>query len=87
MQSGPYRQDQPSRDGGDDRPTDAQLEGATADGSPTPNPGIEDATNGGDLLEIELNAERLNLAEHPQDKVAILRETAATKVTCVTTTI
>lgn len=58
MQSGPYRQDQPSRDGGDDRPTDAQLEGATADGSPTPNPGIEDATNGGDLLEIELNAER-----------------------------
>ena len=58
MQSGPYRQDQPSRDGGADRPTDAQLEGATADGSPTPNAGIEDATNGGDLLEIELNAER-----------------------------
>lgn len=58
MQSGPYRQDQPSRDGGDDRPTDAQLEGATADGSPTPNAGIEDAMSGGDLLEIELNAER-----------------------------
>jgi molecular chaperone GrpE len=58
MQSGPYRQDQPSRDGGDDRPTDAQLEGATADGAPTPNAGIEDATSGGDLLEIELNAER-----------------------------
>jgi molecular chaperone GrpE len=58
MQSGTYRQDQPSRDGGDDHPTDAQLEGATADGSPTPNAGIDDATSGGDLLEIELHAER-----------------------------
>jgi molecular chaperone GrpE len=58
MQSETYRQDQPSRDGGDDHPTDAQLEGATADGAPTPNAGIADATTGGDLLEIELNAER-----------------------------
>lgn len=58
MQSGNNRQDQPSRDGGDDHPTDAQLEGATADGSPTPNSGIEDGLLGGDLLEIELNAER-----------------------------
>jgi molecular chaperone GrpE len=58
MQSGNYRQDQPSRDGGEDNPTDAQLEGATADGSPTPNAGIEDAASGGDLLELELNAER-----------------------------
>lgn len=58
MQSGPFRQDQPSRDGGADNPTDAQLEGATADGSPSPNAGIDDAMSGGDLLEIELNSER-----------------------------
>ena len=58
MPSETYRQDQPSRDGGDDHPTDAQLEGATADGSPTPNAGVEDATPGGEMLEIELNAER-----------------------------
>lgn len=58
MPSETYRQDQPSRDGGEDHPTDAQLEGATADGAPTPNAGVEDATPGGDMLEIELNAER-----------------------------
>jgi molecular chaperone GrpE len=58
MPSETYRQDQPSRDGGEDHPTDAQLEGATADGAPTPNAVVEDATPGGDLLEIELNAER-----------------------------
>jgi molecular chaperone GrpE len=30
-----HPQDQPSRDGGVDHPTDAQLDGATADGAPT----------------------------------------------------
>jgi molecular chaperone GrpE len=45
------RQDQPSRDGGEDYPTDAQLEGATADGAPTP-------FETGDVVENELAAER-----------------------------
>lgn len=58
MPSNPFGQDQPSRDGGEDNPTDAQLEGATADGAPTPNAGIADGTDGGDLLEAELGAER-----------------------------
>lgn len=58
MQSESYRQDQPSRDGGVDNPTDAQLEGATADGAPTPNAGEADAMPGGDLLEAELATER-----------------------------
>jgi molecular chaperone GrpE len=42
--------DQPSRDGGADYPTAAQLDGATADGSPTPP--------GGGGAEAELAAER-----------------------------
>ena len=58
MPSNPFRQDQPSRDGGEDNPTDAQLEGATADGAPGDNAGIADGMNGGDLLEAELAAER-----------------------------
>ncbi len=41
--------DQPSRDGGEDHPTAAQLDGATADGAPTP------AESGGDA---DLAAER-----------------------------
>jgi molecular chaperone GrpE len=36
-------QDQPSRDGGVDHPTFAQLDGATADGAPTPPEGGGDA--------------------------------------------
>jgi molecular chaperone GrpE len=58
MQRETDRRDQPSRDGGEVNPTDAQLEGATADGAPTPNAGEADATPGGDLLEAELGAER-----------------------------
>lgn len=58
MSADPNQRDQPSRDGGENYPTDAQLEGATADGAPTPNAGEFDATPGGDLLEIELNAEK-----------------------------
>jgi molecular chaperone GrpE len=46
-------QDQPPRDGGVLDPTDAQLEGATADGAPLP----EDADNG-DGAGAELAAER-----------------------------
>jgi molecular chaperone GrpE len=46
-----HPQDQPSRDGGVDHPTAAQLDGATADGAPTP-PGM------GDPTENELAAER-----------------------------
>lgn len=42
--------DQPSRDGGADYPTAAQLDGATADGSPTPADGSG--------VEAELAAER-----------------------------
>ena len=58
MSADSTQRDQPSRDGGENNPTDAQLEGATADGAPTPNAGEFDATPGGDLLEIELNAEK-----------------------------
>jgi molecular chaperone GrpE len=46
-----HPQDQPSRDGGVDHPTAAQLDGATADGAPTP------AETGG-VVEAELAAER-----------------------------
>ena len=49
-------QDQPSRDGGVDRPTDEQLEGATADGAPTPAD-VRDAAMGDDGA-VELAAER-----------------------------
>jgi molecular chaperone GrpE len=49
-------QDQPSRDGGVDHPTAEQLEGATADGSPTP-PNARDAAMGDDA-DFELAAER-----------------------------
>jgi molecular chaperone GrpE len=49
-------QDQPSRDGGEDYPTDEQLEGATADGAPTP-PNARDAAMGDDGA-AELAAER-----------------------------
>jgi molecular chaperone GrpE len=55
-------QDQPSRDGGVIDPTDAQLEGATADGSPTPSDAetLDFAHGGGDVsaVEAELAAER-----------------------------
>jgi molecular chaperone GrpE len=46
-----HPQDQPSRDGGVDHPTAAQLDGATADGAPTP-------AETGDPIETELAAER-----------------------------
>lgn len=46
----PQFQDQPSRDGGVDHPTSAQLDGATADGAPTPD--------AGDAADSELAAER-----------------------------
>ena len=56
------QQDQPSRDGGVIDPTDAQLEGATSDGSPTPSDAetIDFAHGGSDAsaLEAELAAER-----------------------------
>jgi molecular chaperone GrpE len=58
MQRETESRDQPSRDGGEVNPTDAQLEGATADGAPTPNAGEADALPGGDLLEAELATER-----------------------------
>src|SRR5687768_4827933 len=55
-------QDQPSRDGGVIDPTDAQLEGATADGSPTPSDAetLDFAHGGSDVaaVEAELAAER-----------------------------
>jgi molecular chaperone GrpE len=51
MSAEPHFQDQPPRDGGDDYPTAAQLDGATADGAPTP---IET----GDPVETQLAAER-----------------------------
>jgi molecular chaperone GrpE len=53
--------DQPSREGGVINPTDAQLEGATADGSPTPADAetIDFAIGSGDrALEADLAAER-----------------------------
>lgn len=49
-------QDQPSRDGGVDRPTDEHLEGATADGAPTPTDARDAAM--GDDGGAELAAER-----------------------------
>ena len=58
MQRETDSRDQPSRDGGQINPTDAQLEGATADGAPTPNAGEADATPDGGLLEAELATER-----------------------------
>ncbi len=45
-------QDQPSRDGGVDYPSAAQLDGATADGAPTP------PSNEFDLASVALSAER-----------------------------
>lgn len=51
MTTEPPAQDQPPRDGGADHPTAAQLDGATADGSPTP-------AETGDAAEFELAAER-----------------------------
>jgi molecular chaperone GrpE len=54
-------QDQPSREGGVVDPTDAQLEGATADGSPTPSEAetIDFAMGGSERsLEADLAAER-----------------------------
>lgn len=51
MSAEPRFQDQPSRDGGVDHPTGAQLDGATADGAPTP-------FETGDPTETQLAAER-----------------------------
>jgi molecular chaperone GrpE len=58
------RHDQPSRDGGVVEPTPAQLDGATADGGPTPDleqgPGESAGSIGADIrpIEAELAAER-----------------------------
>jgi molecular chaperone GrpE len=49
-------QDQPSRDGGVDHPTAAQLDGATADGAPTPADEADAAFGAGG--DAELAAER-----------------------------
>jgi molecular chaperone GrpE len=48
--------DQPSRDGGEDHPTDEQLEGATADGAPTP-PNARDRALGEGAMSDESSAE------------------------------
>jgi molecular chaperone GrpE len=64
MKIHPKSKDQPPRDGGINEPTDEQLEGATADGAPTPgsdrqNAGaIDEALGGAAAAEAELAAER-----------------------------
>jgi len=50
-------EDQPSRDGGEDHPTDAQLRGATADGAP-PDPDIGDPAFSAEATAAELATER-----------------------------
>jgi molecular chaperone GrpE len=63
MKTHPKSKDQPPRDGGIIEPTDEQLEGATADGAPTPaadphNAGAIDEALSGAAAEAELAAER-----------------------------
>lgn len=57
MSARPTSEDQPSRDGGADHPTDAQLRGATADGAP-PDPDVQDAAFAGGAAAAELALER-----------------------------
>lgn len=57
MAANPTWEDQPSRDGGEDYPTDAQLRGATADGAP-PDPDVQDAAFSAGAAAAELAAER-----------------------------